>query len=39
MIGEISTSVESYYFSDKTVIPFCTSGSSDNLNDLANSGN
>lgn len=41
----MSTFVESYDFSDKTVIPFCTSGSSgigrsgDNLKDLANSGN
>ncbi|MDE5569131.1 MAG: flavodoxin, partial [Ruminococcus sp.] len=41
----MSTFVESYNFSDKTVIPFCTSGSSgigrsgDNLKDLANSGN
>lgn len=41
----MSTFVESYDFSDKTVIPFCTSGSSgigrsgDNLKELANSGN
>ncbi len=41
----MSTFVESYDFSDITVIPFCTSGSSgigrsgDNLKDLANSGN
>lgn len=41
----MSTFVESYDFSDKTVIPFCTSGGSgigrsgDNLKDLANSGN
>lgn len=41
----MSTFVESYDFSDKTVIPFCTSGSSgigrsgDNLKDLANGGN
>lgn len=41
----MSTFVESYDFSDKTVVPFCTSGSSgigrsgDNLKDLANSGN
>lgn len=40
----MSTFVESYEFSDKTVIPFCTSGSSgigrsgDNLKDLANGG-
>ena len=41
----MSTFVESYDFSDKTVIPFCTSGGSgigrsgDNLKDLANGGN
>lgn len=41
----MSTFVESYDFSDKTVVPFCTSGGSgigrsgDNLKDLANSGN
>jgi len=41
----MSTFVESYDFSDKTVIPFCTSASSgigrsgDNLKDLAGSGN
>ena len=41
----MSTFVESYDFSDKTVIPFCTSDGSgigrsgDNLKDLANSGN
>lgn len=41
----MSTFVESYDFSDKTVIPFCTSGSSgigrsgDNLKYLANGGN
>ncbi|MDE6666663.1 MAG: flavodoxin [Ruminococcus sp.] len=41
----MSTFVESYDFSDKTVIPFCTSGSSgigrsgNNLKNLANSGN
>ncbi|MDE6021344.1 MAG: flavodoxin [Ruminococcus sp.] len=41
----MSTFVESYDFSDKTVIPFCTSGSSgigrsgDNLKNLANGGN
>ncbi len=40
----MSTFVESYDFSDKTVIPFCTSGGSgigrsgDNLKDLAGSG-
>lgn len=40
----MSTFVESYDFSDKTVIPFCNSGSSgigrsgDNLKDLANGG-
>lgn len=41
----MSTFVESYDFSDKTVIPFCTSGGSgigrsgNNLKELANSGN
>ncbi|MDE5763672.1 MAG: flavodoxin [Ruminococcus sp.] len=41
----MSTFVERYDFSNKTVIPFCTSGGSgigrsgDNLKDLANSGN
>ncbi|MDE7104389.1 MAG: flavodoxin [Ruminococcus sp.] len=41
----MSTFVESYDFSDKTVVPFCTSSGSgigrsgDNLKDLANSGN
>ncbi len=41
----MSTFVESYDFSDKTVIPFCTSGGSgigrsgDNLKELAGSGN
>lgn len=41
----MSTFVESYDFSDKTVVPFCTSGGSgigrsgDNLKELANSGN